>query len=639
MFLTSASPDTLDVAKVSAYVKPEASSVSPMQRLDSEELRRFGAVYLSEAVRTLSGVSIKDYGGIGGLKTVSIRNLGSAHTTISYDGITISDAQNGQVDISRFFLDDIDEIKLSISQEESLLRSARSLAGSGTLELRSKTPIFNEKSANISGGLTFASFGTYSPKFRYEQSLGDLWAMTATGSYLTSKGNYPFTLRNGNTITNETRLNSDVNIINAELNLYGTLKPLGGRLTSKANIHSSERGLPGSVILYTQNPTERLWDRNILVSSRYENTFNRKWKGEASISYSNAWNRYTDTSPIYAQPQDNRYTQQELALSAVALYSPLPCLKFSLAEDLFGNILDANIQECPFPRRLSSLTALSAQYLGNRLKATAALLGTQIYEHTLKGVSAPNRNRLSPSAALTYSLLQSRMHIRTSYKEGYRVPTFNDLYYARVGNTSLVPEKSRQFNIGATWANTHNSTFEITATADGYINLINDKIVATPTMFIWKMRNVGKVRMSGMDISLNLRWKTADWATLHARGNYSFQHAIEITDPTAKNWGHQIPYTPRHTGNAILSAETKWVTAAYTLSSAGKRYAMPQNIPANLISGYCDHSISLSRSFSVNTVRLHISLEALNLADVNYEVIRYYPMPGRNYRLTLKISY
>jgi hypothetical protein len=610
-----------------------------MQRLGSEELRRSGAVYLSEAVRTLSGVSIQDYGGIGGLKTVSIRNLGSAHTTISYDGITISDAQNGQVDISRFFLEDIDEIKLSISQEESLLRSARSLAGSGTLDLRSKVPVLKGKSANVSGGLTFGSFGTYNPKIRYEQRLCSLWTMTATGSYLTSKGNYPFSLKNGNTITNEIRLNSDVNIINAELNLYATLKRLGGRLTTKANIHSSERGLPGSVILYTQNPTERLWDRNILVSSRYENTFNRKWKSEASISYSNAWNRYTDTSPLYAQPQDNRYTQEELALTAVALYSPLPCLKFSLAEDLFCNILEANIPECPFPRRISSLTALSAQYLGNRIKVTAALLGTQIYEHTLKGTSVPNRSRLSPSAALTYSLLQSRMHIRASYKNGYRIPTFNDLYYARVGNTSLVPEKSRQFNMGATWASIHNSTFEITATADGYINLINDKIVAVPTMFIWKMRNIGKVCMSGTDINLNLRWKAFDWATFHARGNYSYQHAIDITDPTAKNWRHQIPYTPRHTGNAVLSAETNWVTAAYTLCSVGKRYALPQNIPANLISGYCDHSISLSRSFSVKAIRLHISMEALNLVDVNYEVIRYYPMPGRNYRLTLKISY
>lgn len=87
MLSASAAPDTLDVATVSAYTQVEAAASSPVQRLTNEELRRSGSVYLSEVVRTLSGVSIKDYGGIGGLKTVSIRNFGSAHTMITYDGV------------------------------------------------------------------------------------------------------------------------------------------------------------------------------------------------------------------------------------------------------------------------------------------------------------------------------------------------------------------------------------------------------------------------------------------------------------------------------------------------------------------------------------------------------------------------
>lgn len=102
MLFASVAADTLDVARISASVKAETSASSPVQRLAHDELRRGGVVYLHEAVKGFAGVSVKDYGGIGGLKTVSVRNLGAAHTSISYDGITISDAQNGQVDISRF---------------------------------------------------------------------------------------------------------------------------------------------------------------------------------------------------------------------------------------------------------------------------------------------------------------------------------------------------------------------------------------------------------------------------------------------------------------------------------------------------------------------------------------------------------
>ena len=640
MLSASAALDTLDVATVSANIQAEAAASSPVQRLTNEELRRSGSVYLSEAVRTLSGVSIKDYGGIGGLKTVSIRNLGSAHTMITYDGVAISDAQNGQVDISRFFLDDLDEIKVAIGQEDDIFISARSQAGSGALHLKSKTPEFNEgKPVNCSAGLSIGSFGTYMPKFRYEQMLGRQWAMTASGSWLTSKGDYPFVLKNGNLVTRETRLNSDVNIISSELNLFGNLGNKGGSISTKVNFHNSERGLPGSVVLYTQNPTERLWNRDILLSSRYENSFGTDWKIEAGLSYSNAWNRYTNVSPLYQEPQDDRYTQQEGALTAMVLYNPLPGLKISIAEDLFGNILDSNIPECQFPRRISSLTALSAQYVGNRLKATASLLGTYVSEHTLTGTAAPNRGRISPSASISYGLLKNRLHLRASYKDGFRVPTFNDLYYARVGNTSLEPEKARQFNVGATWASVHGEDFDMSITADGYMNLIRDKIVATPTMFIWKMRNVGKVRMYGADLSMNMRWKAAERMTIHLRGNYSYQYAVDVTDPASKNWKHQIQYAPRHTGNAIISAETKWVTATYTLNAVGDRYSLPQNLPSNIIDGYCDHSLSLNHIITLKQIRLSLSIEAMNLGRHNYEVIRYYPMPGRNYRLTIKISY
>ena len=640
MLFVSATPDTLDVATVSARVEAEAAASSPVQRLTSEELRRSGAMSLSEAVRNLSGVSVKDYGGIGGLKTVSLRNLGAAHTMIDYDGITISDAQNGQVDIGRFFLDDIEEVKVIIGQEDNIFLSARSQAGSGALHLRSRIPTFDDgKSTNVTAGVSLASFNTCAPKVRIEQKVGEQWALTASGSWLTSEGDYPFELKNQTILTQEIRLNSDVNIINSELNLYGKLGSDAGRIISKINFHNSGRGLPGSVVLYTQNPTERLWDRNILVSSRYENNFGAKWKMETSISYSNMWNRYTDTSPLYAEVQDNRYTQQEVGLSSVALYSPLDNLKFSFAEDLFGNILDSNIPECPFPRRLTSLTALSAQYVGNRLKATVSLLGTYMSECALEGVSAPDRGRISPSASISYGLLKNRLHLRASYKDGFRVPTFNDLYYARVGNTSLEPEKARQVNMGVTWSSVYGDDFEISFTADGYMNHVRDKIVAVPTMFIWKMRNVGKVHMYGADLSVNMKWMMAEWGTLYFRGNYSYQYAVDMTDSSSKNWKHQIPYTPCHTGSAVLSMETKWVTATYTLNAVGDRYAMAQNIPANLINGYLDHGLSLNHTIMLIQIRLHLSLEALNLADDNYEVIRYYPMPGRNYRLTIKISY
>ena len=108
-------PDTLEVASVTADRNRASVSAAPLQRVSSLQMEKTGVVSLQEALRTFSGVSIRDYGGIGGLKTVNIRNFGSQHTGISYDGVTVSNAQNGQVDISRFNLDDIQSVSVEIA--------------------------------------------------------------------------------------------------------------------------------------------------------------------------------------------------------------------------------------------------------------------------------------------------------------------------------------------------------------------------------------------------------------------------------------------------------------------------------------------------------------------------------------------
>ena len=153
------------------------------------------------------------------------------------------------------------------------------------------------------------------------------------------------------------------------------------------------------------------------------------------------------------------------------------------------------------------------------------------------------------------------------------------------------------------------------------------------------MRNIGKVVMAGADITAGVLWEMTTDFSIHADANFSYQYAVDITNPEAKNYRHQIPYTPRYCGNILLSADTPWFSAAYTLSAVGKRYALAQNIESNLIRGYADHGISVGKTFNLRQVKLRASLDALNLGGQNYEIIRGYPMSGRSFRITIKIAY
>lgn len=78
----------------------------------------------------------------------------------------------------------------------------------------------------------------------------------------------------------------------------------------------------------------------------------------------------------------------------------------------------------------------------------------------------------------------------------------------------------------------------------------------------------------------------------------------------------------------------------YSAIFVGKRYFLAQNLPANVISGYTDQSLSIQREFIFqNQCRLNIKADLINMADEQYDVIKYYPMPGRNWRLTATFTY
>lgn len=77
----------------------------PAQILGPNELETLNSLSVADAIRFFSGVQLKDYGGIGGLKTIDIRSMGTNHMGVFYDGIQLGNAQNGQVDLGRFSLE------------------------------------------------------------------------------------------------------------------------------------------------------------------------------------------------------------------------------------------------------------------------------------------------------------------------------------------------------------------------------------------------------------------------------------------------------------------------------------------------------------------------------------------------------
>lgn len=613
------------------------TSNAPIQTINRAAIQDLGIQDLADAVRRFAGTEVKDYGGTGGLKTVSVRNMGAAHTAISYDGIAVSNCQAGQIDIGRFSLDNVESLSLSVGQSEDMLQSARMYASAGVLNIETERPrLTDEKDWQLKAQVKTGSFGYVNPYLRYSQRLGSRTTASIDADYLRSDGQYPFTLQNGKYTTRAKRYNSGIDSWHTEANLFHDFGE-NSRLSVKGYYYQSDRGLPGAVILYNPYSQEHLWDKNGFLQASLRHRPSGKWAFQGQVKYNYSWNKYQDKGVQYeGGVSTDRYTQHEYYASGTALYRPLNGLSVSLAQDVAVNTLSSTLADCPFPTRFTSLTALQVQYRYRRLKFGTTWVNTWITEHVEEGERPDDLKKISPTVSLSWQPWESRsFYLRAMYKNTFRTPTFNDLYYYRMGNRSLRPEKAAEYNIGVTWnANPHPVLEYLTVTADGYFNRVTDKIVAFPSTYVWKMANYGKAHITGLDVTLAARIAIRKGIALTLNGNYTWQKAIDLTDPDSKSYKDQLPYTPEHNGNASASLETPWVTIGYSLIGVGKRYYLSQNIPENEIDGYTEHTLSASRNFRFRTFQLRLQADVVNITDEQYDIIKFYPMPGRSWKLT-----
>lgn len=640
-----------EVVVADRYQTREVRSTAPIQIFSKEELKNLHVLQVSDAVKHFAGVTVKDYGGIGGLKTVSIRSLGAQHTVVGYDGIALTDCQTGQIDIGRFSLDNIDRLSLSNGQSDNIFQPARFFASAGLLNIQTLTPQFGDKKGtNISGSVKTGSWGLINPSLMIEQKLGKKWALSANGEWMSADGQYPFTLYYGSKddlTSEEKRKNTQVKNLRVETGLFGNFSETE-QWRVKAYYYQSSRGLPNATTFYNDFAAQHLWDKNVFVQSQYKKEFNRRWAFQTSAKWNWSYQRYLDPSyPNSEKKQDNSYYQQEYYLSASALYRVMDNLSFSLSTDGSINTLNANQPDFAYPTRYSWLTVIAGKYVNDWLTLSASALATVINEKTQTKTSAGNHRRMTPYVSAAFKPFgNEELRIRFFYKEIFRLPNFNDLYYSLVGNSDLRPENTRQYNIGVTYSKAVSEFLPyFSATVDAYYNKVSDKIIATPTkdIFIWSMTNLGKVDIKGIDITGNISLQPMDKLRINLSGNYTYQRALDVTDPVkepqSQTYKHQIAYTPRISGSGQAGIETPWINLSYAFLFSGKRYAGKENISQNRLDGYSDHSLSASRDFKIRTINTSLSIEVLNLLDKNYEIIKNFPMPGRSIRATLKVTY
>ena len=631
---------TLEEVSVSAQRTPsELHTAAPTQVVDAEKLEHLGILQLSDALKQMAGVTLKDYGGVGGIKTVSARGLGSQFSAVTIDGIPVDDSQNGQIDLGRYLIGNSAYVSFCQGQEQGALLSARAYAAGNTLNMETAEPQFwPGEHVRLKAASEVGSFGFFSPTLVWEQRWSKRLKSSFFANYLQSNGDYPFTLyytsSHNDSSSVERRKHSAVWMATADGNLFYSIGE-GNTLVTKLHYMRGAHQFPGSVTLHSvaisgQESSEEL----AFVQSRWR-VERERWSTQlmAKVRYNN--DSYDDTE----RNTHDTYHQREAYLSGSWHHKLCDELAFSLATDASLSHLGShhNIGFNPHSdvTRLNLASVVELSYTLDRLTARANLLYTDIRDRINDVDSTPTYQRLTPFVAFMYKISDGTT-ARLFYKQSYRVPTFSELYYYQIIPWDLRPELANQINIGLTHSQSSILNSQFSITLDAYYNRVKDKIIAKPTgsMYYWSIENFGLVDIFGVDA-------TADFqlSTFSCQVNYSFQAALNHTDPESRTYGHQIVYTPRHSGSATLRWENSWVNLASSVVAVGHRYSEFQNSADSRLPAYCDISLSADRSFDLRVGTLTLRAVIQNLLDTQYEIIATYPMMGRNWKIGISYEF
>ena len=616
-------------------------AVSTSKRADERLMQATSSLQVSDVIKYMSGATVKDYGGVGGLKTVSVRGLGASHTAVAYDGIIITDNQTGQIDLGKFSSSQAESVRMISGPDNDLLQPASLAAQAAVISINTGRPNLENCKSKSSAQLKYGSFNTLSAQAESAFKAGKKNTVSLQGEWLKTDGDYPYIQNNGASSTKMRRDNSDVERLRLEGALFSDI----GRshtLTTRAYWFQSGQGLPANILYNANAARERLWNRNGFVQS----TLNYNCYNQGAIRFSAKYGltdtRYLDPKVNNTQGKtDNRYREQEGLISFLIFYNvhEIENLSFSVGVDVRYSALDGNGAQQASPERFTANRSIALKYASERITLTARFNEVVTTEKTKLRQAAEDYKHKSPTAGLNWLVWPAAgLHLRASYSSTFRLPTFNDLYFEQIGRRDLRPEQASVTSAGLVIENEAGG-ISYSVYADAYNSDVKDRIMAVPgkNTAVWMMKNIGLVTTHGLETGLEIH---AQEGLLRPalQVSYTYQRAMDKTDSNSTTWNHQMPYTPRHSASAVTWIETPYVNASCNLLYSGDYYSNSYNGPQYHMPSYYELGCTLWRSFEDYRIPVTVKAECINLTNHRYELVTNYPMPGRQFRLTLSVD-
>ena len=198
-----------------------------------------------------------------------------------------------------------------------------------------------------------------------------------------------------------------------------------------------------------------------------------------------------------------------------------------------------------------------------------------------------------------------------SYSEGFRAPTFNDLYYpdTQYSNPNLQPETSKSYELQ--WRSQLSDSTRLEASL--YRTDLSDAII----LDAGKPQNVASARINGFEAAL--KQELFGW-----QGNLG----LSLIDPRDRDSGHTLARRARRTVNLDLDRQFDQLGLGASWQAISSSYDDEAN--RNRLGGYA--LLGLRSSWALNR-EVSLSLKVDNVLDKSYARAKYsYLGEAQNYR-------
>lgn len=594
---------------------------------------------VGQLLQKFAGIYVKSYGGLGGLKTISVRGLGSQHTSVVLDGFTMSNTQTGQVNLGQIQSDNIEAISLVTGEQKSVLVPTSAQVAGSVVYIETFENTFSAEKHKVRFSSKLGSFGQFDNYLAYKFSLKKMF-ISAFGKYRFANGIYPYSFQNGQTTYSGTRYNNHFQ------DAYGGLS-FGCRIAENGLFSMSYRSdwtnqeLPGAVILYSDNSFQTLQTANNRLQIGYSQ-FHDKWSFRIFSNASIGKLNYTDSSFLNtAGGLFSKYENDQIQFGINLQHAISNKISLFFGTEEQVSKLRSNNSVFGIPIRWHNFSLLGTKLSLKSFNITGHL-SAQFVQDMNDTLSIPSMFKVNPFVQIESKEFFHKLNLSTFafYRNSFRMPSFNELYYNSIGNSKLKPEEANQVTLGIVLSPT-NGKFSLVNRSNFYFNQVKNKIVAIPTknLFVWSMQNVGKVNIFGAESSFELNYKFTDKWNINSLFNYTFQLATDITDRINPTFGHQIAYLPKHTFNADISLKRKNTGFRWSTFGNSLRYSLNENNSANEVAGFVLSDVSVFTSVKLKKNDLRIQFSCKNVFNSSYAFVRYYVMPGRNYLISFNYAF